>query len=109
MKLQHYFLLLALFSVNLIAQAAPPEFVIVIKDHKFEPSELTIPAGQRVKLVVDNQDPTSEEFESHSLHREKVIPGNSKANIYVGPLEPGTHKFFGEFNEATAQGTLIVE
>lgn len=86
-----------------------PEFTLVIKDHRFQPAELTIPAGTKVRLVVDNQDPTPEEFESHELNREKVIPGNSKARIFVGPLEAGVYPFFGEFNQATCQGKLIVQ
>ena len=91
------------------AAAAEPEFTIVIKDHRFTPAELKVPAGQRVKLVVDNQDPTPEEFESHSMNREKVIPGGKKASIFIGPLKPGRYNFFGEYNEKTAQGVVIAE
>ena len=91
------------------AAAAEPEFTIVIRNHRFEPAELKVPSGQRVKLVVDNQDGTPEEFESHSLNREKVIPGGKKATIYVGPLKPGRYNFFGEYNEKTAQGALVAE
>lgn len=89
--------------------AAAPDFEIIIKDHRFNPSELTLPANTRVVLRVINQDATPEEFESHSLHREKVIPGNSHAIIRVGPLEPGNYEFFGEFNPNTARGMLIVK
>lgn len=88
---------------------AESQFVITIKDHRFEPPELTVPAGQRITLVIDNQDPTPEEFESHELKREKIIPGGSKASIPVGPLKAGTYPFFGEFNEATARGKLIAK
>ena len=91
------------------AQAAGPEALLVIKNHRFEPSELKVPAGQRVKLVVHNQDSTPEEFESHSMNREKVIPGGAKATIYFGPLKPGRYDFFGEYNEATAKGVVIAE
>jgi plastocyanin len=91
------------------AAAAEPEFTIVIKNHRFEPAELKVPAGQRVKLVVDNQDPTPEEFESHSMNREKVVPGGKKASIFIGPLKPGRYTFFGEYNEKTAQGVVIAE
>ena len=59
--------------------------------------------------MVHNQDPTAEEFESYELNREKVIPGGSKASIFIGPLEPGRYPFFGEFNEKTAQGVVIAE
>jgi hypothetical protein len=42
------------------------------------------------------------------LNREKVIPGNSKAIIFIGPLRQGTYPFFGEFYPKTAQGKIIV-
>ncbi len=89
--------------------AAEPEIQLVIKAHRFEPAEITVTAGQRVRLVVHNQDPTPEEFESHSLNREKVIPGGSKVTIYIGPLEPGSYEFVGEYNEATAKGVVVAE
>lgn len=83
--------------------------VIIIKNHKFQPAEITIPAGKKMELIIDNQDATPEEFESHELNREKIIAGNSKARIFIGPLAPGRYPFFGEFNEATAQGVIIVK
>lgn len=95
--------------VSLSAFAADNEFTLVIKDHKFQPAEVTVPAGKKVKLIVDNQDATPEEFESHDMRIEKVIQGKSKATINVGPLKAGSYKFVGEFNEATAKGTLIAK
>lgn len=100
--------LAAVLSCGWVA-AAEPEFTLVIKNHRFEPAELKVPAGQRVKLIVDNQDSTPEEFESHSLNREKVIPGGTKATIFIGPLKPGRYGFFGEYNEKTAQGAVVAE
>ncbi len=91
------------------ARAADLEVALTIKNHRFEPTELKVPAGQRIKLVVHNQDATPEEFESHSLNREKVIPGGSKATIFIGPLKPGRYPFVGEYNETTAKGVVIAE
>lgn len=102
-----FVLALSLFSLG--AFAADTEFALVIKDHRFEPAELKVPAGQKIKLIVHNQDSTPEEFESHELNREKVISGGAKATIFVGPLKPGRYPFFGEFNEKTARGALIAE
>lgn len=99
---------LALASASALA-ADDIERTIVIKDHRFQPAEVTIPAQQKVKLLIDNQDPTPEEFESHDLRVEKVVPGNSTAIVRVGPLEAGEYSFVGEFNEDTARGTLVVE
>jgi plastocyanin len=88
---------------------AEPEALLVIKNHRFEPAEVKVPAGQRVKLTVHNQDATPEEFESHKLNREKVVPPGAKVVIFIGPLKPGRHEFFGEYNEATAKGVVVAE
>lgn len=103
------FFLACLLSFPLLARAADPEVSLVIKDHRFTPSEVKVPAGKKVKLIVENQDATPEEFESHELNREKVIAGRSKATIFIGPLKAGRYPFFGEFNEATAKGVVIAE
>ncbi|MEO8157002.1 MAG: cupredoxin domain-containing protein [Betaproteobacteria bacterium] len=108
---RNFVALLTLASAVLIAAPADAQevFLIVIKDHRLIPAELQVPAGQKIKLLVDNQDPTPEEFESHSLNREKIIPGNTKATIYIGPLKPGTYEVFGEFHQETAQGKIIAK
>jgi plastocyanin len=89
--------------------AEEPTFRLAIRNHKFEPAELTIPAGQKIKLVLENQDATPEEFESYELNREKVVPANGSVVIFVGPLQPGRYPFFGDFNRDTAQGALIAK
>jgi hypothetical protein len=86
-----------------------PEFALTIRDHRSTPAEIRIPANVKVKLVVDNQDGAPEEFDSHALNREKVIPGKAKATIFIGPLAPGRYPFMGEFNAATAQGAVVAE
>ena len=90
-----------------LARAA--ELLLTIENHKFVPAEVRVPAGTRVKLVVENRDASAEEFESFELNREKVIAGNSKAVIWIGPLKPGRYPFMGEFNASTARGVVIAE
>jgi hypothetical protein len=102
-------LLFLCLLVPTVAIAQTPEFKLTIKDHKFSPTELRVPANKKVKLIVANEDPTPEEFESHALHREKVIPGGTQATIFIGPLRPGRYPFEGEFNPATAKGVVIAE
>ena len=102
-------LLVLLCFIPALASAQVPEFRVAIKDHKFTPTEVRIPAGKKVRLIVVNEDPTPEEFESHSLNREKVIPGKSSAKIFIGPLKPGRYDFEGEFNPKTARGVVIAE
>jgi len=91
------------------AVAKTPVIEIDIEDHLFHPSEITIPADTKVKLIIHNLDPTPEEFESYELNREKVINGSRKAVIFIGPLPPGEYPFFGEFHPKTAQGKVLVQ
>ena len=100
---------LAGFLAISAATARADDYVLTIKDHRFNPTEIKIPANKRVQITVVNDDPTPEEFESHEMKVEKVIPGKSKAVVRVGPLKPGRYPFFGEFHEATAKGTLTAE
>ena len=89
--------------------AGEPEFTLSLEGHKFTPDRIEVPAGKKVKLLVENKDPTPAEFESESLKIEKVIAGKSKATVQFGPLKPGKYKFEGEFNSKTAQGVVVVE
>jgi plastocyanin len=94
---------------TLPGQAAEPEFALVIREHRFEPAEIKVPAGQKVKLVIHNQDSSAEEFESASLRREKLVPAGQKVVVFIGPLKAGRYPFFGEFNQTMAKGTVIAE
>ena len=91
------------------AQADVPEFTIAIESHRFIPAEIKIPAGKKIRLIVENRDPTPEEFESYDFDREKIVPGKGRITLFVGPLKPGRYEFFGEFNVATARGHLVAE
>lgn len=94
-------------TLALPAVAELKVFELRIRDHLFQPSVLYVPAGEKIKLLVLNQDPSPEEFESFSLNREKVILGQGKATLFIGPLKPGNYEFFGEYNPDSAQGMLI--
>jgi plastocyanin len=89
--------------------AVAQEFNLVIRNHKFEPEEIRVPAGKRVSLYVSNDDATPEEFDSAALKVEKVIAGKSKGLVRIGPLSPGRYEFIGEFHADTAKGVVIAE
>lgn len=89
------------------ARADDPAYTISIRDHRFSPVQLDIPANAKVRLVVRSEDTTPEEFDSTQLRREKVIPGGGEATMHVGPLPPGTYEFIGEFHSDTARGRLV--
>ena len=107
--------LIFLASNSLISKAfgaqkeSEKEYLIQIKDHKFEPANIEVLAGEKFKLIVENLDPTLEEFESNDLKKEKLISGNKKVSIIISPLKSGEYKFFGDFHQKTAQGKIIAK
>lgn len=96
-------------GVGLAGAAAAETYTVVIKDHKFEPAELKIPADKAATLVVKNLDATPEEFESKPFRIEKVVPASSEASFQLRAMKPGRYKFFGEFHEDSAKGEIVVE
>jgi Cupredoxin-like domain len=104
-----FFPLAVVLALGTGAAAQEPTYNLVIKDHRFQPIEVEIPAGQKVAVVVQNQDATPEEFESTELRREKVVPGGEQITVYVGPLKPGRYEFFGDFNPTTARGHIVAK
>ena len=95
---------------SLTAQGAGDQsFELSLKEHKFSPQELTIPADKRVKLTIKNLDSTPAEFESHNFEAEKVVPAGGEVSLYIGPLKAGTYLFFDDFHEDQTKGTLIAK
>jgi hypothetical protein len=98
-----------LAACPVLGLAADVSLSLVIQDHRFVPSELVVPARQKIRLSVENRDAAPEEFESYALNREKVIAGKSSAIVWIGPLAPGRYAFFGDFNQKTAQGVIVAQ
>src|SRR5262245_62128413 len=90
-------------------RAADHEVSIVIREHRFEPSEIEVPANTPIRFKVRNMDKTPEEFESLGMRVEKIIPAGRELTVTVNPLRPGRYKFFGEFNPDTAVGYVTVK
>jgi len=99
---------LLVLAVSAPALADDPSFSIVLKNNQFVPSEVQIPTGVKVKLVVHNSNPTASEFESTQLHREKVVLPGQEITVFVGPLDPGSYEFFDDFHPET-RGHLVVK
>ena len=81
---------------------------ISVKDHRFEPAEITAPPGKPIVLKVKNLDATAMEFESATLRVEKVVAANSEGTFNLRPLQVGRYSFMDDFHQQTT-GTLIVK
>lgn len=88
------------------AAAPAPAVTLTLKDHRFTPATFTVPAGQKVRVQLINQDVATEEFDSHDLRVEQVVTPMGRISFDIGPLQPGQYSFMGEFHAATAQGKV---
>jgi uncharacterized cupredoxin-like copper-binding protein len=87
--------------------AAPlPSFAVSIRDGRFSPNRLEVPAGQRVRLELANEGPGPLEFENADMHVEKILAAGARSFVILPGLPPGEHSFVDEFNPIT--GELIV-
>ena len=94
--------------VTAAAEDAGP--TVVIKDHVFQPAEIHVPADEPIVCSPSTTRTRRPRNSSRTSCRvEKIIPGHLSGIVRFGPLEPGTYPFFGEFNQATAQGKVVAE
>ena len=99
---------IASLALGAAARADPqPSITLTLANHRFTPSTVTVPAGQRIRVLLINQDGATEEFDSHDLRIEKLVTPHGRATFFIGPLRPGSYAFMGEFHPATAQGRVI--
>lgn len=104
------FLILAIVQIlTNQAFATDKEFLVQIKDHKFIPEILEVPAEIKFKLIVENLDQTTEEFESADLRKEKIVGGGKKITLIIMPLKAGEYGFFGDFHAKTARGKILAK
>jgi hypothetical protein len=88
------------------AVLAADAVTLTLKNHQFMPSEVSVPAGERFRIEVENQDLTPAEFESADLRVEKIVVPGGKIAVMAGPLKPGIYKFFDDYHPDTAKGTM---
>ena len=103
-----------LFLVCLALVAAHPALAdgpiaLLLKDHKFTPSQIRVKANTPVVIRMTNADPTAEEFDSTALKVEKVVAGNDSGDVHIRALSPGKYPFMGEYHSDTAQGVVIAQ
>ena len=100
----------ALVSVTGAARAqSATEIQLSYKDKTFTPAEISAPANTPIVIKLKNLDAKAMEFESKTLHVEKVVAASSDATINVRAQKPGRYEFFDEYNEKTARGALVVK
>lgn len=92
-----------------VARADDDVFNLEFHQHRFVPDRLEVPAHVKFRILVKNTDDTADEFESTELNREKLVTPGQTITVFLGPLDPGTYHFFGDFHQATAKGVLVAK
>ncbi len=92
--------LLAALTVALPAAAAEDvaSFAIDLHDGAITPERLAVPANQPFKLEISNTGSSPAEFESLSLHKEKVLSAGVTSGMVIRRLAPGEYDFFDDFH-----------
>jgi plastocyanin len=98
-----------LLGGGVLTADAQTEIGLTIENNRFQPEEIKVKGGAPFVLVITNKDKGPEEFESHDLRIEKVIPAGKTVRLKIPALKPGTYRFVGEYHEQTAKGRIIAE
>lgn len=134
-------LLLIIFSLLLVGCAAPPvqktEIILTASEFAFEPSSITVKAGQPVTLTIKNKGTVEHDFVIEKISvKDIAVPTDDGMNMDMGhdmtgmnydvhvatmsgknnsvtftPLSAGTYQFFCTVKghkEAGMTGTLVV-
>ncbi len=106
--LQRLLLLFTLLGASAAALADEiPSYNLTIKAGRFVPETLEVPANTKFRLLIKNEGPGPEEFESLELKKEKVLAAGASSFLIFQPLKPGSYPFFGEFHPETARGRIV--
>ena len=84
-------------------------YKIEMNDGKLTPMRLEVPAGKPFKLEVTNAGASPAEFESKSLHKEKVIAPKATTTISVKKLSAGDYDYFDENQPKAPAGVLVAK
>ncbi|CAL79947.1 Conserved hypothetical protein [Bradyrhizobium sp. ORS 278] len=90
------------------AGAAETTIEISVKDNKFQPAELKVPADTPIVFKIKNLDAAPIEFESDPLQFETIVKPNMEGVVKVKAQKPGRYEFFDDLHQNN-KGTLVVE
>jgi hypothetical protein len=100
--------LMLILAAPVLAAEDMPVFHIVLKDGSISPTRLVVPAGKPFKLEISNTGTTPAEFESQSLHKERVLAAGATSSLVFRRLEAGEYDFFDDFHPS-ARAVLVAQ
>ena len=91
-----------------VGMAQAEDFVITLKGTQFSPVELSVPAGQKIKITVKNLNDSPAEFECSALNREKIVTPHGEITLFIGPLDAGHYDYVNDFDH-TIKGVITAK
>lgn len=89
---------------------------IAAKDNKFDKNTITVKAGQKVTVTLDNQDKIPHNFSvfttkgGTALYTGDYINGGDKKSMtFTAPAKPGNYYFECEIHPETMNGAFVVQ
>ena len=86
-----------------------PTYTLLLKDHKFTPSEIHVTSGKPFVVVVTNANGEADEFEMLLPAVEKGLAPGEQKQVRIRPLAPGRFPFFGETDPNSERGVFVSE
>ena len=93
--------------VSPVRAAEGPSFEVVAQDGQWQPRELQVPAGVKLRLTLRNTGKTPVEFENLALRIEKVVMPDSASTVTLQPLSAGSYQLVDEFHPAAGAMQII--
>ena len=92
------------------------EITVILTDNAFDPSEITVPAGTRVKFEYENQGAAihnmmiqSQETEGEIFQSPTIVNPGDEGEFEATFTTPGTMNFICVYHQPDMTGTLTVE
>lgn len=80
-------------TLSALKQTNTHEMKVVMKDYRFEPSQIEVPAGKPVKMVLENVGNVDHEIEILGLHEaiEIELPPAGRGELLLPAMQAGTY------------------
>jgi len=92
-----------------LACADDATYEIRFQNHRFNPQNLAVTAGQPLIIKVVNSSNETIEFESFKLNREKAMSPGETISVHLPALSAGSYDFYDDFHQDVPEGSIVAK